>query len=198
LEPANYRKAIGHNGKYYYRKACTLCVAEADRIRYATLPPDKKEAHRKYHREKARIYAQERGEHKRELARARYARLTPEQQAKRRAVAAAYLGAKRKAKKCGVVEFVNPDQLLALLEAANGRCFYCANFHGANLTFDHVVPIASGGSHSIDNFVVACGLCNATKNNRTPEQWLGADWRARRNLSICNIQPYNYTLEVPQ
>lgn len=193
----HYRKAIGHNGKYYYRKACNPCVAAASRARYAVLDPVKKAAHQQVSKEKMRAYAARIGAAEiRRRANERYASLTPEQQAKRRAIAAAYLGAKRKAKKCGVTESVDPKQLQNLMDAAHGVCFYCGNFHGASLTFDHIVPIASGGSHTIDNFAVACGLCNATKNNRTPEQWLGPDWQARRDAAWCNISPYNYTLEV--
>jgi len=32
------------------------------------------------------------------------------------------------------------------------------------MTMDHVLPIAAGGAHSIENLVPACAHCNATKN----------------------------------
>jgi 5-methylcytosine-specific restriction endonuclease McrA len=40
---------------------------------------------------------------------------------------------------------------------------------------DHVVPLARGGGHSIDNVVPACRPCNRSKGGK-----LVADWREDR------------------
>jgi hypothetical protein len=40
---------------------------------------------------------------------------------------------------------------------------------------DHVIPKSRGGSNKIDNLVLACGKCNASKNARTPEEWAVRD-----------------------
>lgn len=52
-----------------------------------------------------------------------------------------------------------------------GKCQYCGEgfaFH--ELTFDHVIPAAQGGTRSFDNIVTACEPCNKKKGARTPEQ----------------------------
>lgn len=50
-------------------------------------------------------------------------------------------------------------------------CQYCGvQFQTEDLTFDHVVPVAQGGTKSWDNIVAACVDCNRRKGDRTPEQ----------------------------
>jgi 5-methylcytosine-specific restriction endonuclease McrA len=48
----------------------------------------------------------------------------------------------------------------------------------SELTYDHVVPRAQGGTTCWENIVTACTRCNARKANRTPEQ---AGMRLRRH-----------------
>jgi len=45
-----------------------------------------------------------------------------------------------------------------------GVCAYCGE-HG-RLTLDHVVPLARGGAHRIENLVAACKPCNSRKGAR--------------------------------
>ena len=40
----------------------------------------------------------------------------------------------------------------------------------AELTFDHVVPVAHGGRKDWENIVTCCISCNRRKGGRTPEQ----------------------------
>ena len=50
-------------------------------------------------------------------------------------------------------------------------CQYCAvQPGGEELTIDHVVPRAQGGTSSWTNCVLACVACNKRKADRTPEQ----------------------------
>jgi len=50
-------------------------------------------------------------------------------------------------------------------------CQYCGKvFPTAELTFDHVVPIAKGGRKTWENIVTACWRCNNKKSGRTPEE----------------------------
>ena len=50
-------------------------------------------------------------------------------------------------------------------------CQYCGVRHSAaDLTFDHVIPVAQGGRKNWDNIVAACVSCNRRKGGRTPEQ----------------------------
>ncbi|HRK01579.1 MAG TPA: HNH endonuclease [Oligoflexia bacterium] len=50
-----------------------------------------------------------------------------------------------------------------------GVCHYCeAQFKPADLTMDHVVPVARGGKSQPGNVVPACRACNASKKLHTP------------------------------
>lgn len=50
-------------------------------------------------------------------------------------------------------------------------CQYCATqFDPEDLTFDHVTPVAQGGTKGWTNIVTACEPCNRKKADRTPEQ----------------------------
>lgn len=48
-------------------------------------------------------------------------------------------------------------------------CAYCAG--PGPVEMDHVVPIAKGGRHNLDNVVPCCKACNADKADKTLEQW---------------------------
>jgi 5-methylcytosine-specific restriction endonuclease McrA len=50
-------------------------------------------------------------------------------------------------------------------------CQYCGEtLPSAELTFDHVVPVAQGGRKDWENIVTCCISCNRRKGGRTPEQ----------------------------
>lgn len=51
------------------------------------------------------------------------------------------------------------------------RCQYCTRrLPPAQLTFDHVIPVARGGQKGWDNIVTCCIPCNRRKGDRTPEE----------------------------
>lgn len=62
---------------------------------------------------------------------------------------------------------VTSDQMVALKRKAKGRCYYCQE-KCKNLSFDHIIPIARGGKHSLDNLVMACMPCNQSKSGGDP------------------------------
>jgi 5-methylcytosine-specific restriction endonuclease McrA len=50
-------------------------------------------------------------------------------------------------------------------------CQYCSEvFPTADLTFDHVVPVAQGGRKDWENIVTCCIPCNRRKGGRTPAE----------------------------
>ena len=52
-----------------------------------------------------------------------------------------------------------------------GRCQYCgARVRRDEISYDHVVPRALGGTTIWENIVTACVPCNQRKGGRTPEQ----------------------------
>ena len=53
-----------------------------------------------------------------------------------------------------------------------GICHYCGrNVGRANLTMDHVVPLARGGRSTKGNIVPACKECNSRKTYLLPVEW---------------------------
>lgn len=67
---------------------------------------------------------------------------------------------------------------LAKLAEYGGLCAYCRQSPGS--TVDHVIPIARGGSDSIENIVPACSQCNSSKSDRTPQEFRGEKQRPPR------------------
>ena len=83
---------------------------------------------------------------------------------------------KRRARKRQAGEFVvTANEMRSLY----GRpCFYCGST--AQITVDHVLPIARGGRHSIGNLIPACKPCNMSKHKKTI-----MEWKVRRREQQC-------------
>lgn len=63
------------------------------------------------------------------------------------------------------------------------RCYWCANkFTGKVCHADHIIPLASGGAHSLENLCIACSNCNRRKNAKA----LG-DWNATITHPVLNL-----------
>ena len=57
-------------------------------------------------------------------------------------------------------------------KTAQGICWYCGQKVGyANLTMDHIIPLARGGHSTKDNLVPCCKECNTKKNSSLPVEW---------------------------
>ena len=55
---------------------------------------------------------------------------------------------------------------------SSGICFYCKEqFKPAELTMDHLIPIARGGSSNKENLVPCCKACNAKKKYLLPDEF---------------------------
>jgi 5-methylcytosine-specific restriction protein A len=55
---------------------------------------------------------------------------------------------------------------------AKGRCHYCGGETSpAELTMDHIVPVARGGKSTKGNVVPACKDCNNAKKQLLPMEW---------------------------
>ena len=56
---------------------------------------------------------------------------------------------------------------------AQGLCIYCQRtFAPAELTMDHIVPLARGGRSTKGNVVPCCKACNNQKKHWTPAELL--------------------------
>lgn len=57
-------------------------------------------------------------------------------------------------------------------KTASGTCYYCGLKVGyANLTMDHIIPLARGGRSTKDNLVPCCKECNNKKKGSLPVEW---------------------------
>ena len=55
---------------------------------------------------------------------------------------------------------------------STGICYYCGNkFKPAELTMDHLIPVARGGRSVSGNLVPACKECNSKKKYLLPLEW---------------------------
>ena len=55
---------------------------------------------------------------------------------------------------------------------AKGRCHYCGrSAPPADLTMDHIVPVARGGRSTKGNVVPCCKACNNAKKQLLPMEW---------------------------
>jgi 5-methylcytosine-specific restriction endonuclease McrA len=55
---------------------------------------------------------------------------------------------------------------------AKGCCYYCGQpTPAAELTMDHIVPLARGGKTTKGNVVPACKPCNNKKKQLLPMEW---------------------------
>lgn len=52
------------------------------------------------------------------------------------------------------------------------KCYYCEQVkQRSELHFDHVIALARGGKHSLDNLAASCAPCNFSKNATLPHEW---------------------------
>lgn len=60
---------------------------------------------------------------------------------------------------------------LAVFERDNFICTYCGA-HGVKLECDHIIPVAKGGTHTMENLTTSCFNCNRSKKDKSLEEWL--------------------------
>lgn len=72
-------------------------------------------------------------------------------------------------------EKISRKTIKELKEFFNNSCAYCgASGDTTKLLFDHIYPIAKGGSHAIDNLALCCESCNLHKHAKLPLQWFAS------------------------
>jgi hypothetical protein len=51
-------------------------------------------------------------------------------------------------------------------------CYWCKKRkRTSRCATDHILPLARGGPHSIENLCISCGSCNSAKNAKSLEAW---------------------------
>ena len=69
---------------------------------------------------------------------------------------------KRRAREKGATGTITAKEWGALLERYGHKCLRCGQA-GVKLTLDHVLPLAMGGNHTINNAQCLCSTCNSIK-----------------------------------
>ena len=65
----------------------------------------------------------------------------------------------------------------------DGTCGGCGeHFRKRNMTVDHIVPHAHGGTDNVGNLWLLCGACNSSKGTRSQQQFLKERMRKRAAL----------------
>lgn len=65
----------------------------------------------------------------------------------------------------------------------DGNCAYCnkpvdfVQFINGSIEVEHILPISCSGDDSYENKTVACAICNKSKSNKTPLQYLSSSSR---------------------
>lgn len=100
----------------------------------------------------------------------------------------ALLTRRRKARMRGNGVFeVTVRDLKRCLDRYDHRCAYCGCLLNDSFDWDHIVPIARGGSHSIGNLAPACISCNRSKWSLTVTEWKMRDARRARALKAAKV-----------
>ncbi len=82
------------------------------------------------------------------------------------------LVAKRNSKMKVPIKQIELIRSIYMLASSNEKktCYYCQKDFTIPVHVDHVIPLAKGGPHSIENLCLACPKCNITKNAKLPDQ----------------------------
>lgn len=57
-------------------------------------------------------------------------------------------------------------------ESVRIKCFYCNRYIAGKLAhMDHIVPIARGGKHCVQNLRASCPACNLQKSDKLVSEW---------------------------
>lgn len=72
-----------------------------------------------------------------------------------------------RAKTFGLTESFTEQEWVKLLEYSEQACACCkAPFNEITISADHVIPLACGGTSTIDNIQILCKRCNSQKSTK--------------------------------
>ena len=151
-----------------YAKAAAATNPERRRAMQRAANARRREQQKRYRQEKKehfaayrRDYNEKHREQKSELDRA-YRKAFPEKHAEKQA--------RRRARINGAPRVEKLDRA-AIIERDARTCYLCGRVLALNeVTLDHVIPLARGGSHTADNLRVCCLRCNCRKHDKLPSE----------------------------
>lgn len=63
---------------------------------------------------------------------------------------------------------ITPDALDGLMEYQEYLCAICGEVPRGLPSFDHIIPLSRGGTHSVTNLQMTCWPCNHRKGSQWP------------------------------
>jgi len=78
---------------------------------------------------------------------------------------------RRRAREMGSEGTFTADDIQTIYTEQEGRCAYCGMTLHGDFQIDHVHALARGGTNWPDNLALACSSCNASKSDKTPDEW---------------------------
>jgi 5-methylcytosine-specific restriction endonuclease McrA len=63
------------------------------------------------------------------------------------------------------------EEIKDLFARQRGKCAACSTRLSSNYHVDHIMPLARGGSNSIENIQLLCPPCNLSKGAKDPYEW---------------------------
>lgn len=97
-------------------------------------------------------------------------KLTPTGKAKIRAASLK----RRSLKKAATVNLKSITEWIKRIKSQpTAVCYYCEKRIPSNhVHFDHIVALANGGAHSVENLCVSCNSCNSSKGAKPVRAWI--------------------------
>src|SRR5258708_19812183 len=74
---------------------------------------------------------------------------------------------------------VPPGIRAAVLDRDSHKCSYCGST--CDLTIDHIIPVAKGGTSTIENLRTLCGRCNMSKGSGASPVTISSEKYPSRN-----------------
>lgn len=108
--------------------------------------------------------------------------------------------AKRRSSIRSAEGFYTSEDIAKLFHQQQGRCFYCGILLRHHHV-EHVIPISRlelRPTNSIDNLALTCPLCNYSKNNRTPEEWINRPTPEECQKFMDEYRPYALKHKTPK
>lgn len=73
-----------------------------------------------------------------------------------------------------ILQFPRLDlfKLKELYAASDDKCFYCTQKLNGKFEYDHFIPLARGGEHTVENLRISCKPCNRLKKVQMPRDFM--------------------------
>lgn len=70
---------------------------------------------------------------------------------------------------------LSPSELLAWEHSQLKLCVYCGTNCEKHYNIDHVIPLAKGGKHELENLAITCAFCNQSKGSKQLIHWFAVN-----------------------